>query len=901
MQSESKGQVELFGDYLSPRDAQGHGTWCAGAAAGAAGVQLSDTGETASARIAAYKVFWRRKGQVWATEAGIGAAVRAAAGAAGVPLGDTGETASGMAPRARIAAYKVFWRSGGQVWATEADIAAAVNAAVADGVDVLSLSLGNLEASKTYFHDAVFLNALAAGVVTVFAAGNSGAPRGKPSSYRTIRNFSPWYLTVGASSISRVSAIDGSATAFSTPDAPATTTAMSYPTAAAAATAHPPTLAAQAFAAAGEGNGAAVVHAVMAAHANATWSANSGAVPSRARITPFELPGSPVEAPIISPTSSCGPLVPPTSAPSAPKPTNDILKPDIIAPGVQLWAAFPPPDHSMAPSSGYLALLSGTSMATPHVAGVAALIVQQRPDWSPAQVMSAIMTTAAVTSNRGLAIRNDYGDDASPWEMGAGHVRPEKILDAGLTFNANASDYANFLAGQSYARAKKQFQGTVLRKIRACDLNRPVISVSRVVRSVTVKRTVTNVADFGSMYFVNVVEPRRVRVSVSPDAFSIEPVLSADFHPSGVLATGGADKEIKLWRVASDAAGEPTVEFVAALAHHNYAVNALRFSPSGDVLASGADGGEIVLWRQVQTPNGAIWKVFRALSRHERDVLDLSWSPDGQWLASGSVDNSAIIWNLARGVPEAFLKDHVHYVQGVAWDPLSRFLVTCSGDRTCRVYSLPSPPPTAAAGAAAAGGGSGGGVGENGAKADGPSKAVRVHLFHDENMPSFFRRLAWSPDGAMLLIPAGVWKASPSAQPTNTCYVFSRSDLTKPIMHLPSLNKPLVAVRFCPVFFHPSSPTHSPALALPVQVPDAAAPTAAGASGDKEDAQQDRHQQQQNTPPSPAYPSPLPVSLPYRMVYAVASTNSVCLYDTATPRPLALLGGLHYAAITDLA
>ncbi|CAI5940369.1 unnamed protein product [Closterium sp. NIES-64] len=101
--------------------------------------------------------------------------VLAAAGAAGVPLGDTGETASGMAPRARIAAYKVFWRSRGQVWATEADIAAAVNAAVADGVDVLSLSLGSLAASRTYFHDAVFLNALAVSGEMVGRATTAGA------------------------------------------------------------------------------------------------------------------------------------------------------------------------------------------------------------------------------------------------------------------------------------------------------------------------------------------------------------------------------------------------------------------------------------------------------------------------------------------------------------------------------------------------------------------------------------------------------------------------------------------------------------------------------------------------------------------------------------------------------
>lgn len=148
-----------------------------------------------------------------------------------------------------------------------------------------------------------------------------------------------------------------------------------------------------------------------------------------------------------------------------------------------------------------------------------------------------------------------------------------------------------------------------------------------------------------------------------------------------------------------------------------------------------------------------------ACSRHERDVLDLAWSPDGNYLISGSVDNTAIVWDVARGehavctgtqtlmlpvehshalpwglysdlsllgarvrnprlacmlnaharlawpctlvhwsgagCPEYFLQDHGHYVQGVGWDPLGAYLVTSSGDRTSRVYTVPFGAPPA--------------------------------------------------------------------------------------------------------------------------------------------------------------------------------------------------------------
>ncbi|CAI5533195.1 unnamed protein product [Closterium sp. Naga37s-1] len=114
--------------------------------------------------------------------------------------------ATGMAPRAFLAAYKVFWGNsvtGGGITATYADVEAAVNAAVADGVDVISLSLGGADPSPTYFSDQTYLYANLAGTVVVYAAGNSGPPPLHPSMYRSISNFSPFYLTVGASTIAR--------------------------------------------------------------------------------------------------------------------------------------------------------------------------------------------------------------------------------------------------------------------------------------------------------------------------------------------------------------------------------------------------------------------------------------------------------------------------------------------------------------------------------------------------------------------------------------------------------------------------------------------------------------------------------------------------------------------------
>ncbi|CAI6002422.1 unnamed protein product [Closterium sp. NIES-65] len=114
-----------------------------------------------------------------------------------------GGRASGMAPAARMAVYKVLWYAEGSFFGVQADVEAAVNQAVADGVDVISLSLGGMDATDTYFHHMPYLAASLAGVLVAFAAGNGDAPGYDPSGYRMIENFYPFYLTVGASTIGR--------------------------------------------------------------------------------------------------------------------------------------------------------------------------------------------------------------------------------------------------------------------------------------------------------------------------------------------------------------------------------------------------------------------------------------------------------------------------------------------------------------------------------------------------------------------------------------------------------------------------------------------------------------------------------------------------------------------------
>eukprot|EP00258_Populus_trichocarpa_P032674 XP_024448693.1 chromatin assembly factor 1 subunit FAS2-like [Populus trichocarpa] len=264
-----------------------------------------------------------------------------------------------------------------------------------------------------------------------------------------------------------------------------------------------------------------------------------------------------------------------------------------------------------------------------------------------------------------------------------------------------------------------------------------------------------------------------------------KPVLTLDFHPfSGLLATGGADYDIKLWVINSGQAQKKiaTATYLNSLSYHGSAVNVLRFSPSGELLASGADGGELIIWKLHSTETGQTWKVLKNFFSDR--LADLCDKPQTQ----------------TKGA------EKMNYV--------SQHVIT---------------------------------------KAE-QQMSTKTHLFHDETLPSFFRRLAWSPDGSFLLVPAGSYKMSAASETVNTAYAFSRMDLSRPAIMLPGASKPVVAVRFCPVAFNLRGLASAGLF-----------------------------------------------KLPYRLIFAVATLNSLYIYDTESVPPIAILAGLHYAAITDIA
>ncbi|GJP29161.1 hypothetical protein CLOM_g17025 [Closterium sp. NIES-68] len=544
------GSINLAGDWLSPRDADGHGTWCAGAAAGNSNVQVA------------------------------------------IARGQSAGLASGVAPRAFLSVYKVFWGAADGVSATWADIEAAVNKAVADGVDVISLSLGGLDPSADYFDDSSYLYANAMGVTVAFASGNAGSPPYSTDMYRTVSNFSPFYLTVGASTISRrysTSLVLGNgvtvaATGFGSGSASVVGLRVIEGVTAMSAT----STSTQAQYCYANSLDATKVSGriVICTYGGVGMSTKVGEVLARggkavvitgvpsvlkpfppydSRLPMAYLDYAPADTLLtyvrsnLSPTatlstsfstvtdlpapnvvyfSSSGPVLNPSSTVVKPRPTNDILKPDIIAPGVSLWSSWRA--ASTTSSTQEFAMISGTSMATPHVAGIAALLTQRYPTWSPPQIMSAIMTTASTTTNQGSAIGTIYTSVATPFEMGQGHINSSGLLDPGLTYTSALAHYYNFLAGQDLTRTKYLIgtQSKIrLTPLAAYNLNRPTISVSRLVKSVVVTRWVVNVYSQTCTYTASVVAPANVRVAVSPSTFTISPAKSQTFTVTFTVTT----------------------------------------------------------------------------------------------------------------------------------------------------------------------------------------------------------------------------------------------------------------------------------------------------------------------------------------------------------------------------
>jgi hypothetical protein len=228
--------------------------------------------------------------------------------------------------------------------------------------------------------------------------------------------------------------------------------------------------------------------------ANLIGSYISEASSPMAKIEPARtITGEGVLAPKVAAFSSRGPSVD----------YPDIIKPDIAAPGSNILAAMK--DHYQ--------LGTGTSMATPHVAGVVALLKALHPDWSPAAIKSAIVTTASVTDERGMPILAEGVPRkiADPFDYGGGNINPNRAADPGLIYDIDPSDYNKFF-------------GCIIKTSVSCNattlpgyhLNLPSIALPDLRNPTTVSRTVTNVGEVNAVYHAEIQSPPGVKMVVEP-------------------------------------------------------------------------------------------------------------------------------------------------------------------------------------------------------------------------------------------------------------------------------------------------------------------------------------------------------------------------------------------------
>ncbi|RZC65947.1 hypothetical protein C5167_009636 [Papaver somniferum] len=480
-------------------------------------------------------------------------------------------TAKGGAPKSRVAAYKVCWKPINDSGCYDADIIAAFEAAIHDGVDIISASIGGPPAD--YFSDGIAIGSFHAvkhGITVVTSAGNNGAVEGGVS------NTAPWLITVGANTIDREFPVEiglgnrkhlkgqslypkalpikkfyplingtSAKAANSTNEDARLCFAGSLDPAKVkgkilacirgiSGRVEKGIVALQAGAAGmilanDEANGRETVadpHVLLSAHITyidglALFSyigstKSPGAIMTRAR-TQYGV--NPV--PVVAAFSSRGPNVV----------TPEILKPDVTAPGVDIIAAFTQAIGPAGETDDRRVLFnteSGTSMSCPHIAGVAALIKTVHPDWSPSAIKSAIMTTARTQDSQKVAMRNSSNLQATPFNYGSGQVRPNAVLDPGLVYDVTTNDYLNFLCGLGYDESQlKPFTPDMPYKCpesyTLTDFNYPSITVPDLQGSITVTRTVKNVGSPGT-YKAQIHAPQWIRVSVEPKTLTFEKI-----------------------------------------------------------------------------------------------------------------------------------------------------------------------------------------------------------------------------------------------------------------------------------------------------------------------------------------------------------------------------------------
>jgi hypothetical protein len=520
--------------------------------------------------------------------------------------------ASGIAPRARLATYKVCWTRSNPAttvpdprWPNYqngcfgADSIRAIEAAIKDGVNVLNFSISGSATNIADSVDVAFKAAVDAGIFVAASAGNSGPAN-------QVNHLAPWMTTVGNTTHDRLfvgkvtlgngASYTGASTNPATPSAPlilaenAGLPGLSagdqarlrecFGTLDTSATVGGTPWVSKSLLDPAKVNGKIVIcnrgnNVLVNKSGNAKTAGAAGViianVPAFANtiinqghsistVHVQQAEGDAIKAyltanadataslgdlqAIKDPTISNAPQMSDSSSRGPNQGNLNILKPDISAPGSSILAAYTPnytiAERDAMVASGQagrpnLSLLSGTSMASPHIAGMAALLKQKYPSWSPAAIRSALMTTARdVFPSSGIA-PGSIQQGNLPWGQGAGFAQPSLAANPGLVYDIAPNDYNRFLCGVGAAGVvasvglQAGINCSTTGSIAATDLNLPSLTVGSVLGTQVMTRTVTNVGSSTSTYNATATLPG-FAVTVTPSTLTLAPGESKSFQ-----------------------------------------------------------------------------------------------------------------------------------------------------------------------------------------------------------------------------------------------------------------------------------------------------------------------------------------------------------------------------------
>ncbi|KRZ73754.1 Chromatin assembly factor 1 subunit B [Trichinella papuae] len=321
------------------------------------------------------------------------------------------------------------------------------------------------------------------------------------------------------------------------------------------------------------------------------------------------------------------------------------------------------------------------------------------------------------------------------------------------------------------------------------------------------------------------------------------------------VLTSSSEGEVRVWKLEVDNSSKADVEFLCNLKVSDGSVNVIRFSPHGDLFASGDYKGCIMTWNQYDKevatmsenddlpPNQEHWRMSKSMfcrnsSSLISDVVDLEWREDGALLIAATMARSVFIWNPKTGhlLKQCFIEEGKFGLPcGVAVSPFADYFVTMvqwkavlltrisNGKLLARINSSLMP-------------------------CMNPESTEPQDLFLGSHFQSLKRKPAFSPDGRLLIVPAGFLRNT--VYDGFTSYIFASNNFSTPSYVLPIKSESFLVV-FCPVWF--TLKCEKPSL----------------------------------------------FDLPYRFVFAVFCKEEVYFYDTERNYPFGFARGLHYGNITD--